>query len=976
MPVLGDNVDYAEAVAIQPDGKILVAGISSASDGARGGPGFGVTRQNADGTPDATFGVSGQVWVPVGTGARAVAVAPDGKIVVASEGFTFVRLNRDGSLDASFGKGGGDGDGVYTSTFGNAERDLRALVVREDGRILAAGRYEVTHGNGQFLFVQLTADGTPDGSFGDPAAKPEGGEAGQAVIAPSVWDDDARALHLLGDGSVLAAGLVHGEFGMVRLRPDGRLDTATFGRRGVVLTPLGPAASQARAIAVMPDGRIVLAGVWGGDVAMARYAANGALDTTFGSGGSVRLDLDGTDNDSVVGVFRTADGKLVVAGWYGPYDGNARLYAARFTAQGKLDNTYAGGGVARIDLTPAADVATGAAIRGDRLVIASSSNANYPVNDFLVTRLTAGGALDPTFSGDGKSSMNIRGPAAFTEGDSILLADGRILNVGQGAGFMEPNAFRVTRLNADGTVDTTFGPGGHRFLDWGMVIDVRLMRRPSDNKIVAAYAVQEGSLMNPRTRVFLARLNADGTVDASFGTGGRRGVGGAGLPINVAAATLDANQRIVLTGGGDRVARYNADGSLDRTFGANGVATLMFAGVSSFGAADLAVAPDGRIVLAGNVALLPNESGDRIGVVRLTSAGRVETTFGIGGLARITPPTGIREFARSVAVQPDGRILVAGRRYAPPGQSVTPLVMRVRADGLGLDASFGSGGRALVPIGATGGFNEIAIVGGGRIVALAGVRVNSRDADGDVAVVRLLNNGQVDPSFGAGGKTITDFEGEDHPATFLVQADGKVLISGRSAGGLFFARYGRDDLETVFANGTLTVTGTDGDDRIEFGRDWDGNLLIDGGAFNAVERIVVRGLGGNDVIDLRSLAGFSVLGGPVVISTTLDGGAGNDSILGGPGRDVIHGAAGDDTLEGLGGDDTLFGGGGNDSLRGGDANDYLNGGPGADRVLGDNGNDQIFALDGAVDTLDGGAGFDRVKRDANDVPSNAEGLLA
>jgi Ca2+-binding RTX toxin-like protein len=140
--------------------------------------------------------------------------------------------------------------------------------------------------------------------------------------------------------------------------------------------------------------------------------------------------------------------------------------------------------------------------------------------------------------------------------------------------------------------------------------------------------------------------------------------------------------------------------------------------------------------------------------------------------------------------------------------------------------------------------------------------------------------------------------------------------------------------------------------------------MIDVGDFS---KVLIRGLGGDDILDASALGSERImLGGPLRIPVTIEGGAGDDSITGGNWHDVLHGGRGNDSIFAGDGDDTVFAHDGHDEVHGGNGNDYLNGGPWTDRVFGDAGNDQIFALDDAVDAITGGDGFDRAKGDAID----------
>jgi Ca2+-binding RTX toxin-like protein len=229
--------------------------------------------------------------------------------------------------------------------------------------------------------------------------------------------------------------------------------------------------------------------------------------------------------------------------------------------------------------------------------------------------------------------------------------------------------------------------------------------------------------------------------------------------------------------------------------------------------------------------------------------------------------------------------------------------------------------------------------------------------------------GKLDPTFGDGGRVVTatrpDFPADEaqpqidgRMAGFL--ADGRVLVAGALGERLALLRYLDDGAPAIAAKvegGVLEISGTGGGDVIRVRRDG-ANIEIVGlpqrFAAAAFSRVGVDALDGNDRIDLSALS----------TPANISGGAGDDFILAGAGADSILGGAGHDTL---------FGGRGPDTLRGGGGNDYLNAGPGEDSLFGDDGNDQFFSADFTRDRIDGGAGFDRVKTDFDDLASAVEG---
>lgn len=384
--------DYANAVAVQPDGKVIVAGSSSSSAGTF----ITLVRYGRDGGLDATFGSGGKLVTPVGAdndAAHAVAVQADGRIVVVGsssqpgtgDDFVVLRYQADGTLDAGFGNGGK----VVTSFSTDSDRAL-AVAIQDDGKIVVAGETQsgaATTGV-DFAIARYLANGTLDAGFGS------GGKVTTA-IASSSGRDTAYALALPvidGEQRILAVG-GEGNFMAARYRANGSLDNS-FGAGGKVSDLFNANIGAAFAVTLLPGGKAVLAGSVLNDFAAVQLSANGTLDASFGDGGRVVHAVSAGNWDSATAVVRQADGKLVLGGWV--YTGNSSsgdFAALRLTAGGQLDTGFGSGGVA---IHPVAsgtksDIAHGLVLQADPRVstvraiqAGEASGSNY---DFALIRL-------------------------------------------------------------------------------------------------------------------------------------------------------------------------------------------------------------------------------------------------------------------------------------------------------------------------------------------------------------------------------------------------------------------------------------------------------------------------------------------------------------------------------------------------------------------------------------------------------------
>lgn len=334
------STDAPWSVALQSDGKIVVVGrtnVNSTWD-------FAVARINPDGTADATFDTDGMVTIDFNSNidsAWSVAIQADGKIVVAGESLgansdiAVARLTTTGALDASF-----DGDGKTTIDFQNSADIGWAIAIQPDAKIVVAGLAS----GGTFGLVRLTSGGTPDGTFGT---------NGRVTTAFGQNGDVAKAVIVLPDGKLLAGGTVfaggNGNFGLARYNADGTLDTS-FNSTGKVVTDIGTfSGDQVTDMKRMADGRIVIAGMTnmsGGFLAMVivRYNGDGTLDTSFDTDGKVTTMFNPNGNNQLRAIEVTSNGKIIGACAIDSQAYNNGFNVVMYRSDGSLDPTFGAGG--------------------------------------------------------------------------------------------------------------------------------------------------------------------------------------------------------------------------------------------------------------------------------------------------------------------------------------------------------------------------------------------------------------------------------------------------------------------------------------------------------------------------------------------------------------------------------------------------------------------------------------------------------
>lgn len=411
------------------------------------GPFFiaGSTSIPTDGDLDPTFGVGGVVMTDFNTStdlANAVALQADGKLVVAGttytnndfsdEDFAIARYNTDGSLDASFGN-----NGRVTTDFPGLAAVISAVVVQPDGKIVVAGgAYPLFTFAGDFKVARYNPDGSLDTSFG------VGG------IVTTIFPGDgsfAFALALQPDGKIIAAGtdffdfnpgdMSDTDFALARYNPDGSLDP-TFGNGGTTTTDFLGHEDDVYSVLIQPDGKIVAVGSANSpidyyDFAVARYLANGTLDTTFGTGGKTRLDFGNNDLDIANDAALQSDGKIVAAGTTVFDFGVQEPFAlARFNSNGTVDTSFGNGGLVLIDFSSFLQSANAVLVQPDgKIVTVGYPNTELDDSDFLLARCNADGSLDPSFGVGGKVRTSL-GDLNSAANGAVLQPDGKIVAVG------------------------------------------------------------------------------------------------------------------------------------------------------------------------------------------------------------------------------------------------------------------------------------------------------------------------------------------------------------------------------------------------------------------------------------------------------------------------------------------------------------------------------------------------------------------
>jgi uncharacterized delta-60 repeat protein len=720
-----------KALAVQPDGKIIVGGTFS----NLGGGGTGTTtrkrigRLNPDGTLDLSFNPGANDVVD------ALAVQADGKIVVGGFFTTLggggsgtsvrnhiARVNPDGTLDSSFDPG--------------ANAEITCLAIQADGKILVGGSFTTLGGGGtgtaeRNRIARLRPDGTLDTTF-DPGA-----------------NDRISAIALQPDGKILVGGNFTtcggGGTGTVarsciaRLNPDGTIDAGFdpgASGRGTESED-----STVFSIVVQADGKIVAGGeltaLGGGGTGHFPRSQIGRLNPD----GTIDMSFDPGANNDVKGLAVQPDGKILVVGDFLKLGGGGtgvftRNLIGRLNPDGTLDMSFdpgAGGGPAMICVAVQAD---GKILVGGTCSTLGGGGSGIYTRHFI-GRLYPDGTLDTNF--DPGANSSVRAVAMQADGKVIVGGDFTTLG-GGGIGTVTRN--RLARINPDGTLDTAFDPGANG--------EVNALAIQADEKILVAgnFTTLGGGGTGTTLRNHLGRLNPDGTLDITFTRGANRAV---------LALALQADGKILI--GGDftklagspaiarsRIARFTADGTADISFDPGANRTVR----------SLAVQLDGKILVGGDFTALGGggtgtTTRKRIG--RLNPDGTLDITFNPGAGGSV----------RALALQADGKILVGGD-FTNLGRSARNFIGRLDPDGT-LDTTFNPGANFSVLSLALQADGKILVAGDFTTLGGGGIGTTPRKRIG-----RLSTDGTIDANFDPGANITV--------RALSVEADGKILVGG------------------------------------------------------------------------------------------------------------------------------------------------------------------------------------------------------
>jgi uncharacterized delta-60 repeat protein len=600
----GFNGDV-QAIAVQPDGMILVGGAFTMYNGTACAY---IARLGTDGTLDASFD-AGAVFDDA---VLAIALQPDGKILAGGAfdqpGIRRVaRLNADGSLDPTF-----TGPNTQSQT-----GEVRAIALQPDNRIIIAGTLSQNSPNIRRI-ARLEADGTIDASFVTGAGFV--GAVNQLLLEPN---GQVVAVGDLDSYNAVPAG------GVARLNTDGSLDALFQSGTGF--------ANEVKGLATQSDGALIFAGsaAYNGLRCpdLMRTSPDGSFDLSFNQ-------VSGFNTEPTA-VAVQADGGILVGGAQ-IFNGTVRQSLARLLPSGDLDLSFDPGiGPRRNGFE--GSVETILPLIDGRIIVGGWFDTFDGLPAINVVRLLADGAVDPTFTTGG-------GTNALVE-RIIRQPDGKLLLMGPFTEFDGVPRNRIARIEADGALDPSFDPGTGYTSPTGTVLMEAMALQPGGKILIGGFfdAVQG------EARNMIARLNADGTLDPTFDAGTTFD----DVFLDIA---VQADGRIMCSGffenvaglPQDRIARVMPDGAFDPSFDPGSG----FSG-SPAEPARMIIQPDGRILVSG--AFYSGSSAGIEGIMRYLPDGTVDPDFVSDGFSTNLFEATYASFVPAMAMQADGKVVAVGR---------------------------------------------------------------------------------------------------------------------------------------------------------------------------------------------------------------------------------------------------------------------------------------------------------------------------
>jgi len=612
------------AVAIQPDGKIVVVGTTNNHFLQQ--QTFLVTRFNVNGGRDSSFGNNGIIRIDVTSGvdtAHTVKVLSDSKILVAGTvngtDLGVLRMNANGSLDTSFAN-----NGIHMRSNAGALDVFSDIELDQGlGIVISSGCTD----NNQTTFlcvIRLNPDGSVESSFG---------HSGITTLALEAQVHTTTQVSPVADGKILIAGTSDNDSVVTRLSSSGVVDTS-FGSNGTRRFGIDGNSENFGNFAIDSQQGLLIAGTSDDDFVVTRLSSSGVVDTSFGGSGYTLFDLERA-NDWVGDAVQLVTGHFLMLG-----TSNDDIAVVRLNPNGIIDSSFGIGGRVILSVTSSSrEWGAKLLVQPDgRILIGGTTNA-YPVNniantDLLIIRLNADGSRDNSFGTNGIRVHELGGRHDDLGAMSLDSSSRILVGAGTGDERGDRDDFMLLRFLGDGNLDTSFGNNGVHTTNIGSLDVVHAISVQDNGKILV------GGVTNPNVNfdIALLRLNENGSVDVSFGTNGKmvHDLGNnadevlaevviwAGKIVVLGSTWLNNSNRVL-------VLRYLVDGAIDTSFNQQGW-SIIDAGAW---ARNMKFETNGNLMVSGST---EGDAGSGSVFIRLTPNGLLDSTFGTNGILVISTP--------------------------------------------------------------------------------------------------------------------------------------------------------------------------------------------------------------------------------------------------------------------------------------------------------------------------------------------------
>jgi len=782
-----------------------------------------------------------------------------------------LRFKSSSNLDPSFGTNGVVDTNLATED-GTSSRDIaNSIAVQSDGKLVIGGITTAIDNFINFSLARYTTAGKLDDSFGTKGVVTT--DVGELIGAGKDTSYSfINSIAIQSDGKIVAGGSTNNptnfiyNFALVRYNVDGTVDR-NFGNNGAVTTDvaliLGTANTQStiESIVIQPDGKILAGGFAGANLAIARYNTDGTLDTSFGGTGVIQNTAITANNN--MNIILQADNKIVGGGTI-----NKKFALARYDTNGIIDGTFGTAGIVTTSFgSNFNSIITNIGIDSTQKIIAGGfSIDNTNTFYFTMARYNTNGSLDATFGTGGKVNTNLDSQEIVISRLTVQ-TDDKIITGGAILGATDTNlngtTFILTRVNTNGTLDTTFNSTGIVITNFGNVIH---NPNPSvdtlysvfvDNTSGNIFASGSTTCVDLNYDYGIAKYKSNGSLDTAYGnlvdlnTGNTTGLidtdyktvlGITAGAENSAAGIGTLSTGNIVVGGISDVFDPNYDFGFalyDTTGSIQKFNTVDFSSYSNFNnkiygtydlCNDIAIQNDDKIVAAG----LSNTFGGpfSFALTRLNSDLSKDSFFGQNALVvtnfgQLQNKQLTSDTASSVIMQNDSKILAGGSTGNSSGSQSSFALSRYFSDGT-LDGNFGSLKLGIVitnigkTLGSTQSFDfiqSVALQNDNKI--LAGGLSTYQNPFGNFALARYNPDGTLDDSFGNKGIVITNFNSSQTNGSqinkVVIQTDGQILVGGITTVPNFnpsnqrfnfaLARYNSDGtLDKTFGNKGLVVT--------------------------------------------------------------------------------------------------------------------------------------------------------------------------